>query len=214
MSTRYSNAVASLALLAGVLFGPNLSLAANAAKAFPTENAYSSLYNQAMNQGYPELARGVAVFRQYRSGVENCAAEGNSMSSKAFGEFLDSVVINFQGYLNSSNLRNRGVRNNIAGYVTQCAALIETYAKARAEKFNGGENRLDSVDENLVATSRQLHREMAGLLRVGAPSIDGAIAQWQSADLNQWVGDGRFGKAADSILKVESGKDAYCRATL
>jgi hypothetical protein len=212
MKNRFHCGIAALLTLVGAWISSSPALGQTGG-AFPTERAYQTLYAQAMNQGYPDIAQGVAVFRQYRSGVEQCLEGGNAQSAKAFGEFLDSVVYTFQGYLNSPNLRNRGVRNSIAGYVTQCTALIETYAREKAKRFNGGATRLDAVDENLVATSRQLHGRMTSLLRVGAPSVDGAIRQWSSADLSAWNGDRRFAKAVDSIRMLGGEKEAYCQAS-
>jgi hypothetical protein len=178
---------------------------------FPREASYHALYSQALSQGYGDLARGVAVFRDYRGAIESCSAEG-SESTRAFGGFLDSVVHTFQGYLNGANLRNRSVRAGIADYVTQCAALIELYAERKAERYNAGSGRLDAADERLVATARELHSRMGALLMVGLPSVQGAKQSWKAADLRVWERDGRFGFAAKAITALDPSKDPYCKA--
>lgn len=210
MSIRFPFGIVSFLIASAIGFGAS-EARANVA-AFPNEAAYQALYSQAMNKGYPDVAQGVAVFREYRSGIQKCAADQNSPSAKAFGAFLDSVVYTFTGYINSSNLRNRGVRNSIVSYVTECSALIETYARQKAKHYNGSATRLDAQDEKLVATTRRLHAKMTGMLRAGAPSLSGAVSKWERTEMSGWVRDGRFGKAAEAVVLLASEKAPYCSA--
>lgn len=205
-----SKVIGSVRALIVVLLVLSGVVSAQEATRFPAEPVYRALYAQAVNQGYSDIANGVAVFHRYRSGLELCTGQETSASSKEFGEFLDSVVRRFHGYLNA-NLRSRSVRSEIASYFTQCSALIEIYARNKASRFNGGPTRLDAQDESLVATTRQLHGQLGSLLRVGAPSVDGTIAQWSNVDWSQWLRDGRFGHAASSILKLNEKGEAYCK---
>ena len=159
--------------------------------------AYDSLSAMARRNGYPDLAAAAVGLKDYRIELERCTPEDGYKSSPEFGLFLDSFARTLNDYIQNAS-RRKAYRVEVEAYVRNATSLGRQYLYEKAKRFNGGADKMDARDQEIVRLSYIIHRQTAQALQVGqSTSAERNLSQLRAEER-----DPRWTSVVQAILHV------------